>query len=356
MTSSHVPAPSPSKLRRLRAASTKRRLFESANNAEPLLMIQSHLAILTSTINNLLAVLSYSVCPTTPPTCSESNDWNRDAPVFTPHGSAGAGGTASSDNQCLTSPCAATGYKRGGPNVIQGGKPQVPVGGNSCAICWEPLPACRCGIAMLCGSCALAGHDQRQQYDQQQHQQSRTPEVIRMMGAGSITKLELFDNGRVLVASLSDGGGSMVVEVGSGSVAHLLTAAKANGLRITSHFSKSYLAVEGQTNQEPSPARCSFEDETVPELTTEQMCEIVDMAVSKLSQTVPAWQWQAVPAEAFEQLVANLKDKLSGREHMLHSRQQARKLMESTTKMCTDLVLEHIDRDRERSQQVYRSD
>jgi hypothetical protein len=86
MASSSSPEqPSRSKLRRLRAATTKHRLFQSANQDDPLKAITSQLAILTYTVDSLIAFLtvhwSANINETTP---VSSSQLNADAVVFHP--------------------------------------------------------------------------------------------------------------------------------------------------------------------------------------------------------------------------------------------------------------------------------
>ena len=54
--------PSASKLRRLRSAATKKRLFESSIKDDTLVTISSQLAILTSTVDTFIGCLSFGSC------------------------------------------------------------------------------------------------------------------------------------------------------------------------------------------------------------------------------------------------------------------------------------------------------
>jgi len=136
-----------SKLRRMRSVATKQRLFQSAQKDERWCMVHSQLALLTSSVDCILQLLTASTTFGYP--CNQQS-LNPTAPEFVP--AEGERGIIAQTEETDEKEEVAQ------PSALSGDARSFAVHCN-CASCWEPLP-CFCGRATICKFCAMQRHAQ----------------------------------------------------------------------------------------------------------------------------------------------------------------------------------------------------
>ena len=136
---------SASKLRRIRGAATKQRLYESALKEQPLYVIQSQLAMLTTSLDSFMHYFIVTIANTSMTNGNEmiQSTLNPSAHEFTPppnHVSDHKANSADSHSPAT-------------PHPEKVASINVGMLANHCVSCWEPLPSCHCSASVTCRGC-----------------------------------------------------------------------------------------------------------------------------------------------------------------------------------------------------------
>ena len=235
LTMAAVDAPcqvSASKLRRSRAVKTKQKLYDMAHRSDSLQQVQCQLAMLTSTVNNLVLVLSKSdvdFCMSSMPYPMGSTVWN--------------------PNQCAYFPEA---YEASSPRETDLSAEEGCAG--TAERCENPLTR------------SAAGHTDCQRHVHEPQAfvfvvDASTPvskpsiitsrsvaDIIDQLDQGLVRAVDFYDSCKTLVAEMVDGQTQAISNVPKDSLPQVVAKLRVNKVFMKSHFAKQFEAPADQEN------------------------------------------------------------------------------------------------------------
>lgn len=240
---------SASKLRRIRQAETKQRLYKTASQDQCLAAIHTQLAMLTSTIDNLYHNLIHVEAHVAHchPYC-----WNSYAKEFTPNSHQSYHHLEQwslSEPAPLSSSDAVAAPTE---DVLEEALPG-PIGDSyaiSCDVCWEALPIkYGCHGVHLCKHCAAAGGRSTVGTDanadgNHAHISSQSlstwASLVSQAGSCEISGIEFYDSCRLVVATLAGEGEPLILHLPPGELKDFLEKARLHSIGTKSYLGKKY--------------------------------------------------------------------------------------------------------------------
>ena len=245
MLAESKPAFSASKLRRMRAAATRSRLYQNAMKEQPLYVIQSQLAMLTSSLDHFMYYFKAIFRNASASDVSEhiQSNFSPSAHEFTPplqHQDEHQTDPVNSDSfaaPCLGTEAASLGILR-----------------NQCCTCWEPLPTCHCRVLATCRECFQfhsavlpSPRQEREDLDQAVEREfEESPEneqVLEILRKSNIEKIDFYPKDWILCIK-AEGENSLELCIDKRSFRKIPEVLRSQGLnrKFSSHFNKSLLS------------------------------------------------------------------------------------------------------------------
>ena len=260
-----------SKLRRIRQAETKQRLYKTASQDQCLAAVHTQLVMLTSTIDNLHQHLIHSQTHVPPchPYC-----WNLYAKEFTPcsHQSAQDLEQGSTGSSGVASEPVPRAYSDAAVALTEDVLEEAAHGSSgdsyaiSCNVCWEILPnKYGCQGLHLCRRCAVAGALVTAGIDANAegngaHISSQSPStwasLISQAGPCDISGIEFYDSCRLVAAALAGVDEPLVLHLPPGELKDFLENVRLRRIAVKSNLGKKYT---GETSSTCAAQKASSE-------------------------------------------------------------------------------------------------
>ena len=360
---------SSSKLRRLRAAATKRKLFRRGTEAQTITGISSQLAMLTTSIDSMLSlVTTMGFSLTQSGQAVGCNDYMDSSGMhyndFCTHYVANDWIDAGSASLTRNPESLSTGEPMDAvhaPDSTKESKQSCPQEEAihrapekiHCSGCWEPLPQsyvcdalhfCRACVDVVCARVQDLTDEgcttNTVQVSVQQDIDADSAETSLSLFSDEVVRIEFYCNCRTLVtyAGSGDQAPLAVLDLPRASWPAALQEARAKGIRLKSCFDKPYTPIVQKTRSSQCGGQLQDmhicdEDEETPEFSQEQLLCIIDMAAKSYAEKV------GVNADRFEAVTAKIKcdppyAKPSAGEEMLYSKKDVKKLMLVVSEAC----------------------